>query len=125
VATFLYTALVHVTRALGPVGDGNILITLFGRGPLTIEQLVAIERRPQARVEDGLVELEGRGWVSKGADGAWQATPAGRATIERGRAQRIEFLAHGPAQLSAEEMVLLGRAGGLLDRLAQTPPDRG
>jgi hypothetical protein len=127
VAAFLHTGLVHLSRALGRIGGGpdvatapggSALLTLFARGPLSVERVAAVEAKPASLVEESLRGLALSDLVREQADGTWQVTDAGREVIERGREARIAFIAEGLAKMPAEDVALLGRAANLIDRIA-------
>lgn len=120
VAAFLHTGLVHIAQKLGPVGDGILVIRLFTGGPQTLDELAARENLAPHRVAEMLDKLSEQGWVTRDPEGVWSATREGIETIKRGRDMRVDYLARGLRQMTAEEVELLGRAANLLDRLAQT-----
>ena len=126
----LHSAAIHLLRrlrvedkAMGLTAPrASVLSVLVFRGPVTMSALAEAEqvRRPTiTRLVDG---LERRGLVrrvSHAEDGRVQlveATAAGKRLLQKGRARRVERLASGVAQLSAENQQVLARAADLMER---------
>jgi DNA-binding MarR family transcriptional regulator len=107
------------------------VLTVLGRlgrdGPASISDLAAVERmRPQSMAQT-VRELESAGLVSRRPDpqdgrrAFIELTEAGLAKLEATRIAREDWLTRTlEAELDAQEREVLGRALGLLGRIADT-----
>ena len=134
----LHSAAIHLLRRLRRVDDASGLsaprlsalsVLVFG-GPRTLGELAAAEQvRPptmtrlvQGLERDGLVTRDGD--PTDGRVVRLRATAAGRRVLEAGRRRRIEALERRLADLSEEDITLLGRAAELLESIARAPADQ-
>jgi DNA-binding MarR family transcriptional regulator len=99
-------------------------------GPLTVGELAAAEqvRSPtMTRLVDGL-QREGLVTREPNPEDARsvlvRATPTGKLVLSRGRSRRVEDLATRLTTLSPDELVALGSAADLMERVAGHAPER-
>jgi DNA-binding MarR family transcriptional regulator len=138
VADRLHSAAIHLLRRLRREDDASGLsaprlsalsVIVFG-GPVTLGALAAAEQvRPptmtrlvQGLERDGLVAR-----VPSDTDARVvqiRATPKGTRLLTEGRARRVNRLATDLAALGAEELRLLERAAGLLERVTRADAPR-
>lgn len=115
---------------LNPARASALSVLVFG-GPKTMGELAAAEAVTPAtmsRIVGALVEL---GLVRRAVDRAdrrvvrVRATAAGVRLLEAGRRRRIEAVTKLMAGLSAEDVALLERAVGVLERMLGSPEAGG
>ncbi|MFL5792169.1 MAG: MarR family winged helix-turn-helix transcriptional regulator [Actinomycetota bacterium] len=133
VADRLHSAALHLLRRLrieddvlgvSPPRLSALSVVVFA-GPLAIGALAAAEgvaAPTMTRLVDG---LERDGFVRRRRDPAdargvlVEATTAGRRTLARGRAQRVQTLATGLASLTADELAAIRRGAELIERVSR------
>jgi DNA-binding MarR family transcriptional regulator len=136
VADRLHSAAIHLLRraaeedktaGLSRARLSALSVVVF-RGPLTLGELARAEHVRSATMSGIVNGLEGEGLVRRRPHGtdrravSIDATPAGRRVLERARSRRIEHVAARLADLSNEELDLLGRAAELVDERFSVPP---
>jgi DNA-binding MarR family transcriptional regulator len=136
VADLLHSAAIHLLRRAAEVDAESgltrarlsALSVVVFRGPLTLGALAEAEGVRSATMTNVVTGLERDGMVQRkpnAADGRSilvEATPEGRRALERGRARRIDAVAERLADLPADELDALWRAGELLEeRFALRP----
>ena len=110
-----------------PLSHGTVLARLEREGPRTTSALASAERvRPQS-MSQTIAELAAADLVARTPDPTdgrrvlVGLTEAGRATLSQDRARRDGWLASTiEVDLTPEEQEILGRAVGILRRLAQS-----
>jgi DNA-binding MarR family transcriptional regulator len=133
-ASRLRFAVMRLSRRLRQHATGEVtlsqlsaLATVVRDGPLPASDLAAAERvQPPSisRIVDALAE---RGLVTRSTDEHDRrvirvgATAAGRALVEQVRRRRDSYLAERLRHLDDEELAVLVRAAGLLERLCEDP----
>src|SRR5262245_6631521 len=132
VADRLHSAAIHLLRRLR-VEDkamglsaprASALSVLVFRGPVTMSTLAEAEQVRRPTITRLVDSLERRGLVRRvpdAGDGRVQlveATVAGKRLLHKGRARRVERLARGIRQVSADDQLVLARAAELVERLA-------
>ena len=132
----LHSAAIHLLRSLrhedsrlgiGPAGLSALSVLAFG-GPKPLSELAEIEQVRRPTMTRIIKSLERWGMVERvgpGEDGdrrrmLVRATGTGRIVMRRGRANRIDELARRLERFSDDEVALLARAAGLIDRLARS-----
>jgi DNA-binding MarR family transcriptional regulator len=104
------------------------LATIDRFGPLTPSELAAIERVKRPTVTRTLGCLEREGLVERTPDPAdgrsflVSVNAAGRERLRRLRGRKNAFLARRMRGLSAEELAVLERAAGILERMQEDEP---
>jgi len=133
VADRLHSAALHLLRLLRAEDDVlgispprlSALSVVVYAGPLTIGALAHVEgvRPPtMTRLVDG---LERDGLVVRerdpddGRSVLVRATAEGSRVLRRGRGRRVDALAEGLRRLSERDLVTLGRAAELMERVAR------
>jgi DNA-binding MarR family transcriptional regulator len=134
VADRLHSAALHLLRRLRTEDDAlgispprlSALSVVVFAGPIGIGALAAAEgvaAPTMSRLVDG---LERDGLVRRGPDPEdargvlVRATAQGTRILRRGRRQRVEALASGLADLSADELAAIGRGAELIERVSRT-----
>jgi DNA-binding MarR family transcriptional regulator len=130
VADLLHSASIHVLRrarerdaetGLTPARLSALSVVVFA-GPLTLGALAQAEGVRPATMTNIVTGLEQAGLVRRrrhaedGRSVLVEATAAGRRTLDRGRAGRIETIAARLDDLDAHELALLWRAGEVLEQ---------
>src|SRR5262245_20207001 len=137
IARRLNAAVVHLNRRLRradmelglPTAQASALTLLVAGGPHTVSELAGYESIAGPTMTRLVPALKGRGLARRIRDRNdlrrvhVEATPIGRALIERGRSHRIARLQRELAALSAAELHTLAEAAGLLLRLIARPLD--
>jgi DNA-binding MarR family transcriptional regulator len=107
-----------------PLLHGAVLGRLDREGPRSIGDLAASERvRPQSMAQ-AVADLESSGLVGRSPDPAdkrrvlIEMTAEGRAALEEDRRNRVGWLVSAIEELDPEDQEVLGRATGILSRLA-------
>jgi DNA-binding MarR family transcriptional regulator len=107
-----------------PLLHGAVLGRLDREGPRSIGDLAASERvRPQSMAQ-AVADLESSGLVGRSPDPAdkrrvlIEMTAEGRAALEEDRSNRVGWLVSAIEELEPEDQEVLGRATGILSRLA-------
>lgn len=128
----LHSAAIHLLRRLRREDDAGgvsaprlsaLSVVVFG-GPLTIGELALAEQVRAPTMSRLVAGLEESGWVERIADAEdgrlvrVEATAAGRALLQAGRARRVAALAEEIAALEAAERRVLQQALPLLEALA-------
>jgi DNA-binding MarR family transcriptional regulator len=105
--------------------QGAALNTIACHGPLTPSELAARERIQRPTATRVLARLEEAGLVTRAADPADRrsslvaATPEGDALLAASRAQKDRYLAKALDRLSPEDLEVLERAAGILERVLE------
>ena len=136
VADLVHSAAIHLLRrarerdaaaGVSPARLSALSVVVF-RGPLTLGDLAAAEGVRSATMTGIVTGLEEQGLVRRRPDARdrravrVEATAAGKRALARARTKRIETIASSLADLSADELALLWRAGELLEeRFALRP----
>ncbi len=115
-------------RAAGLSGPrlSALSVIVFG-GPLTLGELAAAEQVRPPTISRLVAGLERDGLVRRVPDEndlrvtRVETSAAGRRLLKKGRARRVERLAHDLARLPASERAALGRALGALEALGRPP----
>jgi DNA-binding MarR family transcriptional regulator len=135
VADRLHSAALHLLRRLRIEDDVlgvspprlSALSVVVSAGPLAIGALASAEgvaAPTMTRLVDG---LERDGFVRRRRDPAdargvlVEATPTGRRTLTKGRAQRLETLAESLEGLSPGELAAIRRGAELIERVSRAP----
>ncbi|TMK81730.1 MAG: MarR family transcriptional regulator [Actinobacteria bacterium] len=101
----------------------SALVSVERDGPVTLGELAALESVQPPTMTRIVVALEEQGLVLREADPADRriarvhVTTAGRKLLERNRSRKTAYLASRMRGLSAEELEVLERAAGLLERM--------
>lgn len=133
VAAALNSAAIHLLRrlrqedeALGITAARLSALSVVGfGGPQTLSALARAEQVSRPTITRIVAALELAGLVRREPDERdgrvqWiHITDDGMATLERGRGRRVQRLAELLAQLSPENVRLLGRAAGLLELVSR------
>src|SRR3954469_9222649 len=99
------------------------LASIERRGPLTPSEVAVCERIQRPTATRIIARLEEAGLVSRAADPAdgrsslVSITPEGAALLKRLRANKDAFLARRLDTLDPEELAVLDRAAGILERV--------
>ncbi|WP_028065407.1 MarR family transcriptional regulator [Solirubrobacter soli] len=105
--------------------QGAALNTIACHGPLTPSELAAREKIQRPTATRVLARLEEAGLIARAADPADRrsslvaATEAGEALLARTRERKDLYLAERLDRLSPEELVVLDRAAGILERVLE------
>jgi DNA-binding MarR family transcriptional regulator len=105
--------------------QGAALNTIACHGPLTPSELAAREKIQRPTATRVLARLEEAGLIARAADPADRrsslvaATEAGEALLATSRAQKDKYLAERLDRLSPEELAVLERAAGILERVLE------
>jgi DNA-binding MarR family transcriptional regulator len=105
--------------------QGAALNTIACHGPLTPSELAAREKIQRPTATRVLARLEEAGLIARAADPADRrsslvaATPAGEALLASTRERKDLYLAARLDRLSAEELAVLDRAAGILERVLE------
>jgi len=135
VADRLHSAALHLLRRLRTEDDAlgvspprlSALSVVVFAGPIGIGALAATEgvtAPTMSRLVDG---LEGEGYVTREPDPSdargvlVRATAKGARVLQKGRRRRVETLASGLGQLSAEELAAVARGAELIERVTRGP----
>jgi DNA-binding MarR family transcriptional regulator len=107
-----------------PLLHGAVLGRLDREGPRSIGDLAVSERvRPQSMAQ-AVADLESSALVGRSPDPAdkrrvlIELTAEGRAALEEDRRNRVGWLVSAIEELEPEDQEVLGRATGILSRLA-------
>jgi len=101
----------------------SALVSVERDGPVTLGELAGLESVQPPTMTRIVVALEEQGLVLREADPADRriarvhVTTAGRKLLERNRSRKTAYLASRMRGLSAEELEVLERAAGLLERM--------
>jgi len=101
----------------------SALVSVERDGPVTLGELAALESVQPPTMTRIVVALEEQGLVLREADPADRriarvhVTTAGRKLLERNRSRKTAYLASRMRGLSTEELEVLERAAGLLERM--------
>jgi DNA-binding MarR family transcriptional regulator len=99
------------------------LSTIDGHGPLTPSELATLERVQRPTATRVVARLESDGLVERAADPAdgrsflVSVTPEGRALLRKLRTRKNAYLARRLRDLDEDELAVLARAAGILERL--------
>ena len=99
------------------------LSTIDRHGPLTPSELATLERVQRPTATRIVARLEGAGLVQRAADPAdgrsfiVSATAQGRSLLRKLRTRKNVYLARRLRELSDDEVAVLARAAGILERL--------
>jgi DNA-binding MarR family transcriptional regulator len=110
--------------ALSP-SQGAALATIAAHGPLTPSELAARERIQRPTATRVLARLEEAGLLQRAGDPADRrsslvtATPAGHALLAELRDRKDAYLARRLDGLAPEELAVLDRAAGILERVLE------
>jgi DNA-binding MarR family transcriptional regulator len=105
--------------------QGAALNTIACHGPLTPSELAAREKIQRPTATRVLARLEEAGLIARAADPADRrsslvaATPAGDALLAATRKRKDLYLAERLDRLSPEELAVLDRAAGILERVLE------
>jgi DNA-binding MarR family transcriptional regulator len=105
--------------------QGAALNTIACHGPLTPSELAAREKIQRPTATRVLARLEEAGLIARAADPADRrsslvaATPAGDALLAATRERKDLYLAERLDRLSPEELAVLDRAAGILERVLE------
>jgi DNA-binding MarR family transcriptional regulator len=105
--------------------QGAALNTIACHGPLTPSELAAREKIQRPTATRVLARLEEAGLIARAADPADRrsslvaATEAGEALLAHTRERKDLYLAARLDRLSAEEIAVLDRAAGILERVLE------
>ena len=105
--------------------QGAALNTIACHGPLTPSELAAREKIQRPTATRVLARLEEAELIARAADPADRrsslvaATPAGHALLAATRERKDLYLAERLDRLSPEELVVLDRAAGILERVLE------
>jgi DNA-binding MarR family transcriptional regulator len=105
--------------------QGAALNTIACHGPLTPSELAARERIQRPTATRVLARLEEAGLIARAADPADRrsslvaATEAGEALLAATRERKDLYLAARLDRLSAEDLAVLDRAAGILERVLE------
>src|SRR3954452_18357797 len=105
--------------------QGAALTTIAAHGPLTPSELAGRERIQRPTATRVLARLEEAGLLQRAADpgdgrsSLISATPAGHALLARLRARKDAYLARRLDGLDPEELAVLDRAAGILERILE------
>ena len=133
----LYLAVVHMLRRLRGVDDElgltapqlSAITRLMARGEMTLGELAAAEGVRPPTITRLVQRLEGLGLVVRRPDPrdarVQRIAHTGRVAgvLEAGRKARVEAFGDQLAALSKRDRDALGRAIGILERLARAPTD--
>jgi DNA-binding MarR family transcriptional regulator len=133
-ASRLRLAVTRLARRLRQeTGDGvspsllAALATIERHGPATLGDIAAHEQVQPPTMTRIVASLVERGWVERLTDQddrriAWvEVTPEGRRLLARQRRLKDALLARGLRGVSSEELDVLERAAGILERLSGGP----
>src|SRR4051812_8107161 len=105
--------------------QGAALTTIAAHGPLTPSELAVRERIQRPTATRVLARLEEAGLLQRVADAADRrsslisATPAGHALLAELRERKDAYLARRLDGLDPEELAVLDRAAGILERVLE------
>ena len=105
--------------------QGAALNTIACHGPLTPSELAGREKIQRPTATRVLARLEEAGLIARTADPADRrsnlvaVTPAGDALLAASRARKDLYLAERLDRLSPEELAVLDRAAGILERVLE------
>src|SRR6201989_1086899 len=105
--------------------QGAALVTVASHGPLTPSELATRERIQRPTAPRGLSRLEEAGLLQRAADPTDRrsslitATPEGRALLAAQRERKDAYLARRLNGLDPEELAVLDRAAGILERVLE------
>ena len=103
----------------------SALVSIEREGPVTLGELAALESVQPPTMTRIVAALEEQGLVQREADPAdrrishMRMTSQGRRLLERNRSRKTAYLASRMRGLSAEELDVLARAAGLLERMTE------
>jgi len=133
VADRLHSAAIHLLRRLrkqdvasgvGPAQLSALSVLVFG-GPRTMGELAAAEQVKPPTMSRIVAGLKRSRWVEITRDPhdarrlRIRATPAGERLLQQGRRRRVEYLAANLHNLSAEELVTLGKAVEIIHKVLE------
>src|SRR5262245_38357726 len=131
VADRLHSAAIHLLRrvrrvdeaiGIGPARASALSVVVFG-GPLSLGALAAAEQVTPPTMSRIVAGLEEDGLVRREVDPKdrrsvlLRATPKGVRMMQEGRRRRVAALAETLRKLTTEELAIVGRAVGVLERL--------
>jgi DNA-binding MarR family transcriptional regulator len=105
--------------------QGAALNTIACHGPLTPSELAGREKIQRPTATRVIARLEEAGLIARTADPADRrsslvaATPAGDALLAASRARKDLYLAERLDRLSPEDLAVLDRAAGILERVLE------
>jgi DNA-binding MarR family transcriptional regulator len=103
----------------------SALVSIEREGPVTLGELAALESVQPPTMTRIVAALEEQGLVQREADPAdrrisrVRMTSQGRRLLERNRSRKTAYLASRMRGLNAEELDVLARAAGLLERMTE------
>jgi DNA-binding MarR family transcriptional regulator len=103
----------------------SALVSIERDGPVTLGELAALESVQPPTMTRIVAGLEEQGLVQREVDPAdrrisrVRMTPQARKLLERNRSRKTAYLASRLRGLSAEELDVLARAAGLLERMTE------
>jgi DNA-binding MarR family transcriptional regulator len=103
----------------------SALVSIEREGPVTLGELASLESVQPPTMTRIVAALEEQGLVQREADPAdrrisrMRMTSQGRKLLERNRSRKTAYLASRMRGLSAEELDVLARAAGLLERMTE------
>ena len=131
-ASRLRLAVMRLARVLRQKAQDSItpsqlsaLVSIERDGPVTLGDLAALESVQPPTMTRIVAGLEEQGLVQREVDPAdrrisrVRMTPQARKLLERNRSRKTAYLASRMRGLSAEELDVLARAAGLLERMTE------
>jgi DNA-binding MarR family transcriptional regulator len=134
VADALHSAAIHLLRGVrkedertgvGPARLSALSVLVFA-GPMRLTELARIEQVKPPTMTKVIAGLEAGGLVRRRTDAEdaravrLQATPRGTKLLQEGRRRRVERLVAALQAVSCDELDVLARAAGILDRVSAT-----
>jgi len=134
VADALHSAAIHLLRGVrqedvrtgvGPARLSALSVLVFG-GPMRVTDLARIEQVKPPTMTKVIAGLEASGFVKRRADAddarAVKVEPTSRGTklLQDGRRRRVERLAAALQDLTPDEVDVLARAAGIIERISTT-----
>jgi len=132
VADALHSAAIHLLRGVrkedvrsgvGPARLSALSVLVFA-GPLRLTELARIEQVKPPTMTKVVAGLEAAGLVRRRADAEdaravrLAATARGTKLLQEGRRRRVDRLASVLQSLNPDELEVLGRAAGIIERLS-------
>jgi DNA-binding MarR family transcriptional regulator len=131
-ASRLRLAVMRLARVLRQKAQDSItpsqlsaLVSIERDGPVTLGELAALESVQPPTMTRIVAGLEEQGLVQREVDPAdrrisrVRMTPQARKLLERNRSRKTAYLASRMRGLNAEELDVLARAAGLLERMTE------
>jgi DNA-binding MarR family transcriptional regulator len=114
-------------KAQDPITPSQLsaLVSIERAGPVTLGELAALESVQPPSMTRIVAGLEEHGLVQREADpedrrvSRVRMTPLARKLLERNRSRKTAYLASRIRGLSAEDLEVLARAAGLLERMTE------